>query len=255
MSVSASKYRTAVVCEQGEVYCWTTQKDPQQSSKQAGLPPPSSATAPGPSLSSSLTSHGHQSSTSPLKSLGSGLGPTAHAYTTRIALVVPERVPGLRRTSSVAVGEKHSLALISLALPPLPGPSGKVCSLHIGGQTPTRVPYRQPRSPSDHRREMEDEEGMESLSDDGDAFVDDIQLRPSAHASATILGLEAAAEGNEDEGGGASTPGDGSSSSIPSLQDIAQVSVAKQLVEPRCGAQDDDVMVHGLAISLGQCCV
>ena len=213
VSVSASKYRTAVVSELGQVYCWESQRDLIQLARKAGLQPP----APAPALPSSLTTASSLSAPAPEKNTGAS------------TCVVPERVSGIRRASSVAVGEKHSMVLVSLALPALPDSRGKVPS-------PVKA-----RGHMRHLEGMEGEEEMDSVSDDGD--VEDRDGSPLgvlvsshlAHAPATALGLEYVAEGEGDEEAPLGVLGTaGLPSPVPSLQSICQLSVARQLVEPRC---------------------
>ena len=195
VAVSASKHRTAVITEQGEVYCWESQRE--------------------------------------------------SAWSSSHTAVVPERVVGIRRVAAVAVGEKHTLAAISLALPGIPDACGRVNQTAAAGVKASvrGLQLSDPVEDGDGDDEglgrLSDSEGDSSNQGDGagaDEFGHDGSLPTLAHAPATSLGLEAVAEGGEEEGGqGSLAPGSGdlTASSVPSLQSICQRTVAKQLVEPR----------------------
>ena len=189
-SVSAGKYRTAVTTDRGSVFIWEAENCPPHPAAQQPLP---ALPWKGGSSSASLP-------------------------------VSPTPLGGIRRVAAVSVGEKHSLALVSLALPALPDDRGRV---------------QLPSSPRGGSGSSADEDGFEALgggldeaAEGGGSPMARAALPPSGqHQPTACLGLQAAAPGQEEAGDERAV------SSVPSLQTLCQRVVARHLVEPRSALQ------------------
>ena len=168
MAVSASKHRTTVVTDQGDVYMWEDDR----------------------------------------------------------WRIVPKRVTGIRRVMSTSVGEKHSLALVSLALPPWPPLDGE---RDISNLTPRQTNSSRELNSDDE--EFEDLEGNDDLGEGSQGILQAEAVQSVAPLSLEVtptsrLGLASSSNGVNEEGGG-------SLGLVSSLQFICQSAVAKHLVEPR----------------------
>ncbi|GAX76187.1 hypothetical protein CEUSTIGMA_g3631.t1 [Chlamydomonas eustigma] len=101
--ISAGKLRSAAVTEQGDVYIWEA-LDRSKLEKNCVADQQSSQAIKSPSLGSVFIN-------SPVM--------TAQHNTKASEMVHPKRVPGIKRVVAISVGEKHSLALVSVATPVL----------------------------------------------------------------------------------------------------------------------------------------
>lgn len=147
--VSASKLRTAVATERGEVYVWETRPEvlagtgggraPSVGLVSSGAGLTGGQLASGSSAATGLQAAagvvGASPSPSPSPSLPDKFGVMGEAWSAAVSaaqappaqtVINPVRVAGLQRVATLNVGEKHTLALVSWALPPLPNRDGFV---------------------------------------------------------------------------------------------------------------------------------
>lgn len=147
--VSASKLRTAVATERGEVYVWEARPEvlagagggraPSLGLVSSGAGLTGGQLASGSSAATGLQAAagvvGASPSPSPSPSLPDKYGAVGDAWSAAVSaaqappaqtILNPVRVAGLQRVATLNVGEKHTLALVSWALPPLPNRDGFV---------------------------------------------------------------------------------------------------------------------------------